>query len=90
MVIHVNYKKQKLMFVHVHPHKKVLDHIAIQVFNLLNIQNNINENTWNGKFCEEEYPYHQSSIDYFKFNFNSDTYSIEYYLNVIKIILNMN
>lgn len=85
-----NYKKQKLMYLHHHPNKKVLDHIAIQVFNLLNIKNNIIENKWNGKLSDEEYPYHQTSIEHFKFNFNSDANSIEYYLNLINNILNMN
>lgn len=85
-----NYKKQKLMYLHHHPLKKIIEHIASQVFILLNIKNNINENNWNGVLSDRRFPYHQTSIDYFKFEFKSDDNSTEFYLNLIKEILETN
>jgi len=89
-----NYKKYKLIHLHVHPDKKILDHIAKQVFNLLGIKEYIgNHDTDFDKIFGGEgkgYPYHQTSIDHFNFQFKSDKTAQNYYLDLINIILNSN
>lgn len=95
-----NYKNHKLIHLHVHPDKKILDHITNQVFNLLGIKEynllsnqkiNHDEN-FNKIFSGEGkgYPYHQTAIDHFNFKFESDEIAQNYYLDLINIILDLN
>jgi hypothetical protein len=85
-----NFKKHKLMSVHVHPTKIIFDYIAEQIYKLLNIENNINENKWNGILSHDEYPYSRYSINYFNFEWiiNENNDSDSYYLGLIENILN--
>lgn len=86
-----NFKEHKLMSVHVHPKKIIFDHIALQIYKLLNIENNINENIWNGILSDDELPYSRYSINHFKFNWiiNEDNNSDFYYLGLIENILTL-
>ena len=87
-----NYKIYKLMYLHVHPDKRILDHIAKQVLNLLDIKEYIvNHNTeFNKIFGGKGYPYHQTAIEHFNFPFKSENISQNYYLDLINIILYKN
>lgn len=83
-----NYKNNKIMYMHHHPSKLIFDEIAMQVFEILKIDNDINKNNWNGLLSDEFYPYHISSIKYFNFNFDADKDATNYYLLLINEIMN--
>ena len=84
-----NYCNNLLFTMHHHPTKIIFDYIALQIYKLLNINNNINENKWNGILSSEEYPYSRYSINYYNFKWisNEDINTNDYYLNLIKEIL---
>jgi hypothetical protein len=85
-----NYKKNYLFTMHHHPTKIVFDNISKQIYKLLNINNNITENKWNGILSDEYFPYSRYSINYYKFSYitEEDIEADNYYLELIKNIIN--
>ena len=85
-----NYINHHLFNMHHHPTKIVFDHIAKQIYKLLNINNNIKENKWNAILSNENFPYSRYSINYYNFSWITEENidSDNYYLELIKNIIN--